>query len=402
MLGISARNERADIYKGEVLAGTLTRHENHISFEYTDEYLDSSLPPVSTTLPKTQQSVLTAGGAVPAFFAGLLPEGRRLVAIQRSLKTSPDDELSQLIAVGRDCIGDVRVLAHGSPLDSPLTFERAIGEPDQVSFSELFESSLEQGGDRSPSIPGVQDKLSDQMLSLPIRQKGAAVILKLSPPAYPRLVENENFFMGLASTCGLKVPHFEVIHDRDGQSGLVVERFDREHKRGVTTRLAQEDAVQLAGRWPASKYLMSTREVFQSVSTVAAAAPVAKFQLLKLFIYSYMIANGDLHAKNVSVFNKPNGVWSVTPAYDLVSTLPYGDDKMALLLDGRDSNIRGHEFVAFAESLGIREKVTRSLITEITDSAESGLHDIESIGLSDKKSNHLSRAIRERIADLRR
>src|SRR4029077_10576223 len=93
-----------------------------IEFAYQDDYLRSGRPPVATTLPLTDQPVVTSSGAVPPYFAGLLPEGRRLGALRRAVKTSADDELSLLLAVGADAIGDVQVVAAGvTPAEMPRT-----------------------------------------------------------------------------------------------------------------------------------------------------------------------------------------------------------------------------------------------------------------------------------------
>jgi len=73
---------RADVYVGDELAAHLTRTGNDIEFRYTPEYLDRGGPAVATTLPLNEQPVVTVAGAVPAYFAGLLPEGRRLSALR--------------------------------------------------------------------------------------------------------------------------------------------------------------------------------------------------------------------------------------------------------------------------------------------------------------------------------
>jgi serine/threonine-protein kinase HipA len=394
------RIDEGDVYKGDELAGHLERRADDIVFRYDAVYLESNLPAVATSLPKSPHVVRTTGGAVPPFFAGLLPEGRRLTALQRGLKTSADDEFSQLLAVGRDCIGDVRIFPRGAAVDSAPAFARAIGEPGEVSFVELFDSEVGERIGRGRSIPGVQDKLSDSMLSLPVRHRGEAVILKLSPPAIPRLVENEAFFLGLAARSGLDVPRFSVVHDRNGVSGLVVNRFDRHNDKGYLTRIAQEDAVQLAARWPSAKYQMSTREVFEVVTSVSAAVPVALTRLLRLFAFSYLIANGDLHGKNVSVYYR-NDSWSVTPAYDLVTTAPYGDLRMALDLDGRDMEIRGSMFVAFVGRFGISEKVARRILNELADAVEASIDELGDIGFDDRRTIALEKTIRARIEDVR-
>src|SRR5690606_19493478 len=142
------------------------------------------------------------------FFAGLLPEGQRFIALSRRVKTSPDDLFSLLVAAGSDCIGDVSVTRPDqAPREvAPRADLRGL---DQVRFGELFEESLrfpglEAGGEGS--IAGLQPKLPAAMISFPVRgRRRGAFILKLAPPELPRLVENEAFVMRVARDCGLRV-----------------------------------------------------------------------------------------------------------------------------------------------------------------------------------------------------
>lgn len=76
----------------------------------------TTVPRSPTACPWPLAPVRTAAGAVPPYFAGLLPESRRLTALQRAIKTSADDEFSLLLAIGHDAIGDVQVVARdGTP-----------------------------------------------------------------------------------------------------------------------------------------------------------------------------------------------------------------------------------------------------------------------------------------------
>lgn len=106
----------ADVHKGTRVAGVLRREHNRVVFEYVEGY---DGPDVATTLPRDDSQAAAPPGAVPPFFAGLLPEGRRLAVLQQALKTSADDELPQLLAVGADTIGDVRVVPAGQSPRSP-------------------------------------------------------------------------------------------------------------------------------------------------------------------------------------------------------------------------------------------------------------------------------------------
>ena len=65
-------------------------------------------------MPLSDIAQVRPGGGVPAYFSGLLPEGRRLGALRREIKTSADDELSLLLGVGGDVVGNVQVLPEGA------------------------------------------------------------------------------------------------------------------------------------------------------------------------------------------------------------------------------------------------------------------------------------------------
>src|SRR5204862_415986 len=85
----------------------------------------------------------------------------------------------------------------------------------------------------------------------------------------------------------------------------------------------------------------SLADLAAGVAELGSAPIVEVAKLVRLVAFSYLIANGDLHAKNVSLrTSHADGRIELTPAYDLVSTLPYGDRKMALALDGRDDNLK--------------------------------------------------------------
>ncbi len=129
--------ERAVVLKKGRPAATLTRTEAGIEFAYDEAWLDEGKQPVATTLPLTADPVRTPGGSLPAYFAGLLPEGRRLGALRRAVKTSADDELSLLLAVGADAIGDVAVVPEG---DAWAATAPALEVDDfaEVSFAEIL------------------------------------------------------------------------------------------------------------------------------------------------------------------------------------------------------------------------------------------------------------------------
>jgi serine/threonine-protein kinase HipA len=396
--------EAADVYKKDRRAATLRRTGSDVEFRYTDDYLGAKGPAIASTLPLSPQPLALPGGAVPPFFAGLLPEGARLTALTRRLKTSADDMLSLLLAVGADTVGDVRVVPEGAPPPEVPALAR-VESWDDVDFAALLATSvgLEPSAGDPAAIPGVQDKLSAEVISLPVGEGGGHWILKLSPPAYPRLVENEAFFLSMARGCGLPVPHTEVVADRHGVTGLLVERFDRALWNGAVVRLAQEDACQLLGRYPADKYRGSYLDAARALLAASTVPAVDALELVRLYAFSYLIGNGDLHAKNVSVGERLSGDVRVTPMYDLLSTIAYiPDDPMALGIEGGDRRLRRRHLLDFAERIKVRPRAVERALDTICEEASRWIGRVADIGLDEKSTERLRREMAQRRQELSR
>lgn len=400
--------ESAQVLRDRTRVGTLMRTTHGAVFEYDRDWLEQRDPAeegIALHLPYAQRRFETFGVNLHPFFAGLLPEGLRLEAVLRRTKTSVDDLFSILIATGRDLVGDVSVIADASAADAP---PRAAPQAlEEASFGSLLEESLGRAGEPSgePTIPGVQEKISAAMISFPVQLASprAAHILKLNPADKPRLIENEAFFMAMARDCGLETADVKLVRDREGQPGLLVTRFDRQWRRDQK-RLApihQEDACQFLNRYPADKYRLSCREIAEGLSVCGAPIP-ARARLLRLIAFSYLIANGDLHAKNISVFapDGPTEDLTLTPAYDLLSTLPYGDRRMALKLEGRDDDLAGRWFLPFGERLGVRPAAVRKMCAELHELSEPWIDRVPEIGLDDRRTSDLQRVMRQRRQQL--
>jgi serine/threonine-protein kinase HipA len=365
--------EVADVYKAGQLAAKLRRRDSGVEFSYLPEYRGGLA--VASTLPLSGEPRVTPAGAVPPFFAGLLPEGRRLSNLRRAVKTSADDELTLLLAVGRDPIGDVQVVPEGevpAPAEPLVRVERSFEE---VRFSDL----LAEAGMIDPvALPGVQDKVSARVISVPIGQASHRYILKIDPPEYPHVVLNEAYFLQIAQAMKMPVAAAEVVHDADGRPGLLVRRFDRiAGPSGSTVPLACEDACQLLDRWPADKYQLTCEAVTKAISDRCAATLPARRDVFRQICFAWVTGNGDVHAKNVSVLCEPDGEWKVAPAYDLPSTVPYGDKSLALSVAGRTTGISRRHFLEFAKAVGLPEPAAIRIIDQVLTGTENVIGDLE-------------------------
>lgn len=382
----------ANVYQGSKLVGHLERLSTGIRLSFVD-----GVPHrhgwLATTLPHETANFID----LPPFFLNLLPEGRRLQLLLESSR-SRDDALELLIRVGWDTIGDVAVLPEGrSPGDQGARVKA--NNLGNVSFWDLFYAGNSEHPDSA--VPGVQEKISASTVAFGVRAAGIpSAILKLNPPKYPRLVQNEEFFLRMAKACRLEVNRAEVVHDRDGEAGLLITRFDRT-KRG-SEKLHQEDGCQLLNSPPANKYHPPLRAIADRLANVCTSGVVEVERLLRLTAFSYLIGNCDLHAKNISVLW--DDVVRLSPGYDLLSTLPYTflDRRMALKLQGKDDNLRKGDFVDFGKTYGISEKATLQMLETLCDHAEPWIGRVGEIGFDFETTEALQREITKRISHLRK
>ncbi|WP_308036464.1 HipA domain-containing protein [Arthrobacter sp. zg-Y1110] len=349
---------RADVFKGGHLAGTITRTDGGgTSFSYDPAYLTEGRPAVATTIPVTADAdadaAAAAGGALPPFFTGLLPEGHRLTVLRNAAKTSLDDELTLLLAVGADVPGDVQVVPAGEKPAEPAALADTT-KPEELDFAELA-GALDLHG-----LPGVQDKASASMLTAPLAMRRHRYILKLDPPEYPHLVPNEALHLTAARKLKIPVAKASVVTDKRGTGGLLVERFDRQSPDGKTwTSLPQEDAAQVMGLPPASKYNVSAEDAVNALTEACRARPVAARNLYLQFLFAWLTGNGDLHAKNISILGGPTG-FAVAPVYDVPCTLLYGDDTLALSIAGRTKGLKARHWTEFAEAISLPARAAAS------------------------------------------
>jgi len=389
--------ERLDVFQNDTKVGVLRRLHKGCSFEFDDAFFTAHqhLPGgIATTLPFSQKVTTVEGDSLPTYFAGLLPEGRRLSALTARLKTSEDDLFSLLVAAGPNCVGDLFPVLPRTK-KNPLDEDEEKSPLDRLSFSDVFAQTLELP---VPAIAGVQEKLSPSMISFPFATAGKRWLLKLNPPDRERLVENEFFFMTMAKACGLDVPAVHLVTDRTGASGLLVQRFDRVRVDRRWRGVRQEDACQFFDRYPADKYRIKTGPLVEKLE-VCASPVAARAKFLELLAFSFLIGNGDLHAKNVSIV-APGGLLQLSPAYDLLSTRPYGDQTLAMEFEGRKDNVKRRDFIAAGGRAGVRPAAVEARLDRLCTKAKPFAKRLVELGCDARITRQLVTQFDKRLREL--
>jgi serine/threonine-protein kinase HipA len=147
------------------------------------------------------------------------------------------------------------------------------------------------------------------------------------------------------------------------------------------------------GRWPGDKYNVSYEDVAHAVASVCAAEVIASRDVFRQICFAWLTGNGDVHAKNISVVRSLLGEWSVSPAYDLPSTVLYGDDSMALTLEGRTTELSRRAVISYASTIGLSEIAATKILDGLLSDTEPILDDLKE-GALPFDENTVSRTLR--------
>jgi serine/threonine-protein kinase HipA len=270
------------------------------------------------------------GQVVPPFFSNLLPEGplRKYLAERAGVKEH--SEFFLLWMLGRDLPGAISVHpAEGEELPPQVEAEIT---PEERSNMLRF------------SLAGVQLKFSALQngvkaggLVIPVEGVGGSWIVKLPSQQYAGVPENEFSMMTIAKSMGMDVPDLQLL-ELDAIEGLpdgigelkgqamAIKRFDRSDKGAVHI----EDFAQVFSVYPEGKYDHATyRRIAGVLGIETGDADIAEF--IRRLVFSTLIGNADMHLKNWSLIYKDGRTPTLSPAYDLLSTIPYiADETMAL------------------------------------------------------------------------
>lgn len=309
--------------------GVLAQYGDFTTFHFDDDYWDRSDRAVlGLNFENTLERTRSASLRVPPWFSNLLPEGRLRDWIAAERGVSSDREMELLAQVGHDLPRAVTIepdagplLESADPSESSETRRADDDEPDRLRFSlagvGLKYSMLRQG----------------ERLTLPA-SGGGDWIVKLPDAHHEEVPRNEFAMMSWATRIGIDVPEIDLRH-RDELPDLpgvawpnkedlayVIARFDRGPERQP---IHIEDLAQVRGFYPHDKYVGTFETVAALIYRRRDLAALQEF--VRRLTFNLIIGNGDAHLKNWSLIYRDRRQPTLSPAYDIVSTAPYRDDR---------------------------------------------------------------------------
>jgi serine/threonine-protein kinase HipA len=334
-------------------------------FTFDSDYSeDTDRPTLSLSFKGQSGRLLTearpVARRVPPFFSNLLPEGQLRSCLAARAGINPDREFFLLAELGQDLSG-ATIVSPGAVGDTCGALRFSLAGV-QLKFSAILEAS---GG-----------------LTIPATGVGGSWIVKLPSMHFDAVAENEFVMLELARDVGIRVPPNRLVEvstignlprEASGLAGraLAVQRFDRDAE---GRRIHMEDFAQVFGLFPEAKYGAAS---YGSIARVlwAESGEADAMEFVRRVAFSVAIGNGDMHLKNWSLLYPDGRNPTLSPAYDLVSTIPYiAGDRLALTFGGgRElAGISPEQTRRFADKTGLPHRaVSRTVIETIDRTADS-------------------------------
>lgn len=284
------------------------------------------------------QQPLISSQRLPPVLSNLLPEGALRQWMAQSLKVHIDNEFTLLVHMAGSLPGGVIA----APIVAGQMPAWALDHREQV---EAVQIDVEHSQTKF-SLAGVQMKFSsvrnqDGRFNIGTDASQDCWIIKTPSTVHKYVPYNEFSAMRLAEAVGVDIPEIKLVElsDLDNlpdiqlpneQHAYAIKRFDRSHGQRIHT----EDFAQIFGVYSHEKYKKHNYEqIADALYSSSHQALKDVQQMARRLLVNILLANGDAHLKNWSVIYTDPQRPKLSPAYDIVSTLPYVNDEKEFALN---------------------------------------------------------------------
>lgn len=247
-------------------------------------------------------------------------------------------------------------------------------EPTDDNLTLLAEKAVQKGC----TVPGVQKKLSlhlsgGKMPRLTAADYPTDYMLKPQTAEFRSLPESEHLVMQMAAAAKISVVPHALIRLTNGYAYLT-RRVDRIHEQNSDEiqLLAMEDFCQLDLRLTQDKYHGSYERCAAVIKRYSSRPGLDLTELYLRLIFCFLTGNSDMHLKNFSLIETApgSGAYVLSPAYDLLPVniiLPEDTEEFALTMNGKKTSLRRTDFLSYAESIGIPNRIAENMIRKMLD-----------------------------------
>jgi serine/threonine-protein kinase HipA len=219
-----------------------------------------------------------------------------------------------------------------------------------------------------------------------IKLDGVSEIQLEATQGYGRV---EMAYYNMARECGIEMMPSKLLEE-NGRAHFMTKRFDRE---GSNTK----HHIQTFCAMKHFDYNLVTsysyEQLFQTMRELKLPYPIAE-QMFRRMVFNVCMRNCDDHTKNFSFRLKKDGVWELSPAYDLCHACKPNHQwvsQHALSINGKRDNITKEDLLTVGES--IKNKKAKDCIAEISEIAGQWKKFADDVGVEPKLHNEIENTL---------
>lgn len=193
----------------------------------------------------------------------------------------------------------------------------------------------------------------------------------------------------MAIAAGIDVPEARLFKSKRGPGYFGVKRFDRTSS-GLRHMHTVSGLLHVDHRIPTLDYETLMKATLWLTKDIRECE-----KQFRTAVFNVLTHNHDDHAKNFSFLMDEEGVWRVSPSYDLTfSSGPAGEHCTTVMGEGKKPKI--HHLLKLAEVSGIKKQKAIQIINEVKD-AVSKWRDFSKDANLTKKSSSMIQEVIEKI-----
>lgn len=317
---------------------------------------------------------------LPPVLSNLLPEGALRHWMAQSLKVHEDNEFPLMAHMGRSLPGSLIA----SPIIAGQLPVWALDHHEQVEAIQIDVATQQN----KFSLAGVQMKFSsvrnkDGRFNIGTDANDDSWIIKTPSTVHQFVPFNEFSAMRLAEAVGVDIPEIKLvklskldnlpnIQLPNEEYAYAIKRFDRDNGKRVHT----EDFAQIFQVYSHEKYeKYNYEQIADALYSYSHQGLKDVQQLARRILVNILLANGDAHLKNWSVIYSNPQRPMLSPAYDIVSTIPYvkGESEFALNMAKNKNwyDVSMASFEIWSNRVGFPWQAVKVHITDTLDKARS-------------------------------
>jgi serine/threonine-protein kinase HipA len=390
---------------GRIPVGRLALRDRRIYFAYDSAFLEKNLE-ISPFMLSLKSGVRTFDTnlfeGLPGVFNDSLPDGwgRFLFdrfALSKGVLPAQISPLDRLALVGSHALGalvyepESDIAIDRGPLDlDAIAFQvqKVLEGSPKAVLQELLVLNGSSAGARPKALIGVSEDRRRILSGVGNQKEGFEPWLVKFPNTQDGVDAGslEYVYALMAKEAGIEMPSVHLFPAKEGPGYFAAKRFDCEGKSHLHMHTAS-GLLHADFRVPSLDYqdlLSLTFTLTRDIREVE--------KLYRLSVFNVLAHNRDDHAKNFSFLMDAQGVWKLSPAYDLTfSSGPGGEQSTMVMGEGRNPG------VDHLVTLGLEAKIAKPRIAQIIDQTQSVLQSWPSLARQYGVSQDMIQLIAKRI-----